>query len=71
MPTFEEPVKEALSKAKLKPDSDYWRGYIHGLWRGHYGQDIGSADERTQDYRSGHGDGYFAGLMAAIEKEAN
>jgi hypothetical protein len=65
-------MKQALVQAKRDTArSPYWRGYIHGLWRGHYGQDISPGDELGDDYSNGHGDGYFAGQMADVEKEAN
>jgi hypothetical protein len=71
MPTFEELMKQALERAKIEPGSDYWRGYIRGLCKGHYGRDISSSDELGDGYRNGHGDGYFAGLLADLEKESN
>jgi hypothetical protein len=53
MPTIEQLMKQALSKAQLEPDSPYWRGYIHGLWKVHYGRDISPDDELGDDYRNG------------------
>jgi hypothetical protein len=35
MPTFEDPMRQALSRAKLEPGSGYWRGYIRSIQTRH------------------------------------
>jgi hypothetical protein len=71
MPTSKDLISRALSEAKLKPHSAYWRGYIRGLWKGNYGQDLRPGEELGDGYSRGLGDGYHAGLVADIEKESN
>jgi hypothetical protein len=48
-------------------NTDYWDGYIRGLYRGHYGHDVGLGEEhewqveKSRSYANGHGDRYHAG----------
>jgi hypothetical protein len=78
MPTFEQLLADAEKKRQSEPSlTDYWDGYIRGLYIGHYGHDEGLDEEHewqveeNEAYSRGHGDGYFAELMAETEGGVN
>jgi hypothetical protein len=78
MPSFQDLLADAQKKLEAEPSrTEYWQGYIRGLYRGHYGHDAGLDEERewqveeSEDYVNGHGDGYHAASMADSADRVN
>ena len=73
MPTFEQLLTHAEKKRRAEPrQTDYWDGYIRGLYRGHYGHDAGLDEEHewqieeSEQCARGHGATYHSGLTTAV-----
>jgi hypothetical protein len=78
MPTFEQLLTHDQKMRRASPTrADYGDGYIRGLHRSHYGHDAGLDEEHewqieeSGQYANGHGDCYYAGLMAEVRGGVN
>jgi hypothetical protein len=74
---YEHEIKKAKTMFNVEPDKpDYWRGYILGLMRSHYGDEFCTPDQHNQwsllvnhpdESQQQLGKGYMDGLIALVK----